>query len=328
MYGSIRTALRLVAVPLAIVVFAAACGEKTGDPAASGTTAGSSGGDLSGSITADGSSTVAPLAEIAAADFMAENQGVQITVGTSGTGGGFEKFCAGETDMSDASRPIEPDEAAACEKNGVEYADVQVANDGISVVVNRDNTWAKCLTVDQLKAIWEPAAEGKVTTWKQVDPSFPDEPIDLFGPGTDSGTFDYFTGAINGEEGASRTDYTASEDDNVIVTGVGGSKGSIGYFGLSYLLENSDKLTGVEVDSGSGCVAPSSETVQSGEYTPLSRPLFIYPSASLLSRPEGIAFMKYFVASSAKIADEALFVPMTSQQQQASSTTVESLAKG
>jgi len=327
MSRSTHAALRLVAVPLALVAFAVACGEKTDDPGGSGSTSGSSGAALAGSITVDGSSTVAPMAEVAAADFMAENQGVRITVGTSGTGGGFEKFCAGETDISDASRPIKPEEAATCEKNGVEHADVQVANDGIALVVNRDNTWAKCLSVDQLKAIWEPAAEGKVTRWNQVDPSFPDEPIDLFGPGTDSGTFDYFTGAINGEEGASRTDYTATEDDNVVVTGVSGSKGGLGYFGLSYLLENSDELTGVEVDGGSGCIAPSSATVQSGDYAPLSRPLFIYPSADLLRRPEGIAFVKYFIENSAKIADEALFVQMTPEQQQAATKTVDGLAK-
>ena len=203
---------------------------------------------------------------------MAENPGVQITVGTSGTGGGFEKFCAGDTDMSNASRPIKPDDASegpACESNGIEYTELQIANDGLSVVVNKDNDWVDCLTVEQLKTIWEPAAEGKVTNWNQVDPSFPDEPLELFGAGTDSGTFDYFTDAINGEEGASRTDYTATEDDNVTVQGVGGSTGGLGYFGLSYYEENSDTLKALEIDAGDGCVAPSTETVQSGEYTPL-----------------------------------------------------------
>jgi len=321
MYRSAGGTSRLAMFPLALVILVAACGEKKSDSTASGS-------DLAGSITADGSSTVAPMAEIAAADFMAENPGVRIAVGTSGSGGGFEKFCIGETDLSDASRPMEPDEAANCEKNGVEYTEVQVANDGISVVVNSDNSWAECLTTDELRAIWEPAADGELTNWNQVDPSFPDEPIELFGPGTDSGTFDYFTGAINGEEGASRTDYTASEDDNVIVTGVSGTKGGLGYFGLSYLLENSDKLKGLEVDGGSGCVKPSSETVQAGDYAPLSRPLFIYPSADLLSRPEGLAYVRYFVDRSAEIAAEALFVPMTPEQQQASQNTIERVAKG
>ena len=204
-------------------------------------------------IAIDGSSTVAPLSETAAEDFMAENSGVQITVGTSGTGGGFEKFCNGETDISDASRPIHADDEAEglnCEANGITYTELQVANDGLSVVVNPENDWAECLTVEQLKTIWEPAADGTVTNWNQVDPSFPDVPLELFGPGTDSGTFDYFTDAINGEEGASRTDYTATEDDNVTVQGVSGSEGGIGYFGLSYYEENSDQLKAVEVDGG------------------------------------------------------------------------------
>ena len=320
--------LRFVAVPLALALLGAACSEEKDDAGGSDGTSATGGGDLSGSITADGSSTVAPLAETAAADFMAENSGVQITVGTSGTGGGFEKFCAGETDMSDASRPIKDEEAAICADNGVEYVEMQVANDGLSVVVNPDNDWAECLTVEQLTTIWEPAAEGEITSWNQVDPSFPDEPLELFGAGTDSGTFDYFTDAINGEEGASRTDYTATEDDNVTVTGVAGAKGGLGYFGLSYLLENSDQVKGVQIDGGSGCVEPTSETVQSGEYTPLSRPLFVYPSKDLLARPEGIAFVRYFVENSAAIAEEALFVPMTDEQKQASLDLAEGLAEG
>ncbi len=320
--------LRLVAVPLALVVLATACGEDKDDSADPTDETSTAGDDLSGSIAVDGSSTVAPLAETAAADFMSENPDVRITVGTSGTGGGFEKFCVGETDMSDASRPIKDEEAAICDDNGVEYAELQVANDGLSVVVNPDNDWAECLTVEQLMTIWEPAAEGEITSWNQVDPSFPDEPLELFGAGTDSGTFDYFTEAIVGEEGASRTDYTATEDDNVTVTGVGGAKGGLGYFGLSYLLENSDQVKGVEVDGGSGCVEPTSETVQSGEYTPLSRPLFVYPSADLLARPEGIAFVEYFVENSATIAEEALFVPMTEEQRQTSLDLAQSLAEG
>jgi phosphate transport system substrate-binding protein len=256
---------------------------------------------------------------------------VQITVGTSGTGGGFEKFCNGETDISDASRPIDPEdpaEAPNCEANGIEYAELQVANDGLSVVVNPANDWAECLTVEQLKTIWEPAAEGTITNWNQVDPSFPDVPLELFGAGTDSGTFDYFTDAINGEEGASRTDYTATEDDNVTVTGVAGSEGGIGYFGLSYYEENSDQLKAVEVDGGDGCVAPSAETVQDGTYTPLSRPLFIYPTQELLGRPEGAAFVEYYLDNATSIAEAALFVPLTEEQQATAIDEANALREG
>jgi phosphate transport system substrate-binding protein len=278
------------------------------------TLAGCGGGDSVESIAIDGSSTVAPLSEKAAEDFMTENQDVQVTVGTSGTGGGFEKFCNGETDISDASRSIEEDEAAACSENGIEYEELQVANDGLTVVVNPENDWAECLTVEQLETIWEPAAEGEITNWNQVDPSFPDEELELFGAGTDSGTFDYFTAAINGEEGASRTDYQATEDDNVTVQGVSGTTGGLGYFGLSYYEENKDVLKAVEIDGGDGCIAPSQETVQSGEYTPLSRPLFIYVTKELVSRPEGIAFVEFYEDNIDSIAEEVLFVPLTDAQ--------------
>jgi phosphate transport system substrate-binding protein len=305
---SVAGAVALVAV---LAITAGACG---GDDDGGG---GGGGGDLSGTIIIDGSSTVAPLSEAAAEDFMADNGGVQITVGTSGTGGGFEKFCNGETDISDASRPIKEDDDAEglnCEKNGIEYVQLQVANDGLAVVVNQENDWADCLTVEQLKKIWEPEAEGKITNWNQIDPSFPDEKIELFGAGTDSGTFDYFTEAINGEEGASRTDYNATEDDNVTVTGVEGSKGAIGYFGLSYYQQNADQLKVVQVDGGDGCVEPTTETVQSGEYKPLSRPLFIYPSRELLQREEGAAFVEFYLDNAKSIAEAALFVPLTDEQ--------------
>jgi phosphate transport system substrate-binding protein len=299
---------RAGALLLAVGLLAAACGG--GDDGGGG---GSTGGaQLSGTINIDGSSTVAPLSEAAAELFQAENPGVRVTVGTSGTGGGFEKFCAGETDISDASRQIEADETKACEAKGIKYEEVQVANDGLSVVVNPQNTWAKCLTVEQLKAIWDKGS--KVNNWNQVDPSFPNEPLKLFGAGTDSGTFDYFTGAINGEEGRSRSDYSATEDDNVTVTGVSGAKGGMGYFGLSYLEENQGKVVGIQVDGGKGCVAPSTATVQDGSYTPLSRPLFIYPSDAALQRPEVKAFVDFYVTNYQKIAEDALFVPLTEAQ--------------
>ena len=316
----------LVLITVMLVLVAAACGEDTSGSGGSGSDSNS---DLSGDINVDGSSTVAPLTSAAAELFAADNPDVRIAVGTSGTGGGFEKFCAGETDMSNASRPIKDDdetEGPACTKNGVEYEEIQVANDGLAVVVNPENDWAECLTVEQLKTIWEPSAQGTVTNWNQVDPSFPDEPLDLYGAGTDSGTFDYFTDAINGEEGASRSDYSQTEDDNATVQGVSGSKGALGYFGLSYYEENTDKLRVVQVDNGDGCVEPTTETVQDGSYAPLSRPLFIYPSKKLLERPEGLAFVVYFVENSEQIAEDALFVPMTAEQAQTSLDAVHALA--
>jgi phosphate transport system substrate-binding protein len=307
MTGRLIVRWRYGALLLAIGLLAAACGGGNNDGGSA-----DGGSQLSGTINIDGSSTVAPLSEAAAELFQEQNSGVRVTVGTSGTGGGFEKFCAGETDISDASRAIEADETAACESKGIKYEEVQVANDGLSVVVNNQNTWANCLTTAQLKTIWDKGS--KVNNWNQVDPSFPNEPLKLFGAGTDSGTFDYFTNAINGEEGRSRSDYSATEDDNVTVTGVSGTKGGLGYFGLSYLQENEGKVKGVQVDGGSGCVAPSTETVQDGSYTPLSRPLFIYPSDKALARPEVKAFLDFYVTNYQQIAEEALFVPLTEEQ--------------
>jgi phosphate transport system substrate-binding protein len=322
-----KRALRFLALATVLVMVLAACGED--DSGSDGNGSGGSSSDLSGAIKVDGSSTVAPLTSAAAELFRADNPGVQVSVATSGTGGGFSKFCAGETDMSDASRPIKDDdenEGPACEKNGIEYEEIQVANDGLAVVVNPENDWAECLTVEQLKTIWEPGAQDTITSWNQVDPSFPDEPLTLYGPGTASGTFDYFTDAINGEEGASRSDYTQSEDDNTIVQGVSGEKGAMGYFGLSYYEENQDTLKVVQVDGGEGCVEPSTETVQDGSYAPLSRPLFIYPSGDLLARPEGLAFVTFFIENSDEIATSALFVPMTAEQKQTSLDEVHALA--
>jgi phosphate transport system substrate-binding protein len=307
---------RLVVATLALALLAAACGG--GDENGSG-----GGGGLSGTIRIDGSSTVAPLSEAAAEFFQEENRDVRVTVGTSGTGGGFEKFCNGETDISDASRPIKDEEKAICDQKGVVFEELQVANDGLSVVVHPDNDWAECLTVDQLKKIWDQGSTVK--NWKDVDPRFPDEPMELFGAGTDSGTFDYFTDAINGEEGRSRTDYNATEDDNVTVQGVSGSKGGIGYFGLSYLLQNEGKVKGIQVDGGDGCVTPSEETVQSGEYKPLSRPLFIYAKQELLDRPEGLAFIEFYLENIDSIAEQALFVALTDEQKAETSGKVESL---
>ena len=312
----------LLALAIGLLAFAAAgCGRsdtQSASAAGPGTTSG--GPKLSGRIEADGSSTVGPLVTAAAEDFQAQNAGVQVTVGISGTGGGFERFCKGETDISDASRPIKPDEEApVCQKNGIDYTEIQVANDGIAIVVNKENTWATCLTVDQLKKIWEP--DSKVKNWNQVDPSFPDQAMTLAGPGTDSGTFDFFTGTINGEGGASRTDYQASEDDNVTVQAVEGDKGGLGYFGLSYFEQNQSNLNDVQVNGGAGCVSPTSETVQDGSYTPLSRPLFIYVKNTSLMKPEVKAFVKYLLDNEPALTKKALFVPMTDAQAQKSQAT-------
>jgi phosphate transport system substrate-binding protein len=325
--------MRALAALLALLaLLAAGCGrERPGDSAAPTTTqsdeeATAGFGDediaLSGRIKVDGSSTVAPLVTLAAEEFHKREPGVKVTVGVSGTGGGFERFCAGETDLSDASRPIEDEEKQACEKKHIQHRELQVANDGISVVVNPDNDWAECLTVDQLKRIWEP--DSKVKTWKDLDDSFPDEKLELFGPGTDSGTFDFFTEKIVGEESSSRSDYSATEDDNVIVNGVSGSKGGLGYLGLSYVEQNAGKLKAVEIDGGDGCVAPSLETVQDGSYKPLSRPLLIYARVDALEDKVQVSeFLQFLLTRQAAIARKALFVPLTAEQKGKALTILE-----
>jgi len=288
----------------------AGCGGGSDDNGGGGAGGGK---QLSGTVKVDGSSTVAPLSTVASELFKEKQPRVQVAVGTSGTGGGFEKFCAGETDISDASRPIKDEEKAACQKKGITYSEFNVATDALTVVVPKSNTFAKCLKVDQLKKMWD--KNSKVNNWNQVDPSFPSEPLKLFGPGTDSGTFDYFTDEINGEEGRSRSDYQPSEDDNVVVQGVAGSKGGLGYFGFSYYEANQDKLNAVQIDDGAGCVSPSVQTAQDGTYKPLSRPLFIYPSTAALKRPEVLAFVEDYVANNLDVAKQAKFIPLTSAQE-------------
>ncbi len=309
-----RETITKLALLMGLLTLLAGCGGGRGSDDASGTTAaaGTGGGDLSGRIEADGSSTVGPYTTAAAEKFRAAQPGVQITVGVSGTGGGFERFCRGETDISNASRPIKDEEATVCKDAGIDYVEFQVANDALTVVVNKDNDWVDCLTTAQLKKIWEPGS--KVSSWRDVDPSFPDEEMKLFGPGTDSGTFDYFTGEINGEEGASRSDYAASEDDNTTVTGVAGEKGGLGYFGFSYFEENQDTLKALEIDGGDGCVAPSVATAQDGTYKPLSRPLFVYVKKDALARPEVEAFLRYMLENETSIAEASQFVPLTDEQ--------------
>jgi len=302
--------LLTLAVSGALALGAAACGD---DDDGNDAAASNGGGKLSGKIAIDGSSTVGPFAEAAAELFQEENPDVQVTVGISGTGGGFEKFCAGETDISDASRPIKPDEEApVCDKAGVKYTEVQVANDGIAVASSKELA-VDCLTTDQLEKIWNKGS--KVKSLADVDGNLPDTELSLYGPGTDSGTFDFFTEKINGEEGVSREDYEPSEDDNQLVTGVAGDKGGLGYFGFSYYEGAADKLNLVGVDDGSGnCVKPSNETIQDGSYKPLSRPLFMYPSAKAMKRPEVKAFMEFVVAQAPAIAEASKIVPLTDEQ--------------
>jgi phosphate transport system substrate-binding protein len=298
----------VVASAAVLAVGVAACGSSDDESAGGGS------GDLSGSIRIDGSSTVAPLTEVVAEEFQTENPGVKVTVGTSGTGGGFEKFCIGETDISDASREIEPEEAETCKKEGIGYEDVHVATDALTVMINNENP-VRCLTVDQLNAAWGP--DSKISNWDEI-PGLKeefDETLALFGPGTDSGTFDYFTDEINGEEGATRKDYNnVGENDNATVTGVEGSPGGMGYAGYSYYTENEGKLKALEIDGGKGCVGPSVESAQDGTYTPLSRPLFIYPSDEALKKPEVKAFVEYYLENAASVAESVGFIALTEEQ--------------
>jgi phosphate transport system substrate-binding protein len=263
-------------------------------------------------IEIDGSSTVFPITEAVAEEFMSSNRNVDISVGVSGTGGGFKKFCAGETVISDASRPIKDEEKELCAAAGIEYEVFPIATDALTVVIHPSNTWATNLTTDQLKKMWEPAAEGAITRWNQVDPAFPNQPIGLFGPGTDSGTFDYFTKEIMGEEGASRGDYTASEDDNVLVQGVSRNRNAIGYFGYAYYAENADKLkaVGIASEETNGVpVVPSVENIE--QYKPLSRPLFIYVNkATMASRPEIKSFVSYYLNNAATLVSEVGYISL------------------
>ena len=264
-------------------------------------------------VKVDGSSTVYPITEAVAEDFQkAKKNSVRVTVGISGTGGGFKKFCRGETDVSDASRPITKKEIEDCKAAGVEFIEMPVAYDALTVVISPKNTWAKTMTVAELKAIWEPVAQGKITSWKQVNPAWPDRPIKLYGPGADSGTFEYFTEAVNGKAKATRGDYTASEDDNVLVQGVSRDVGGLGYFGFAYYIENKDKLAAVSVVAAPGkpAVGPSMETVVNGTYQPLARPIFIYVNAKAADRPEVKEFVEFYMKNADTLTKEVKYVPL------------------
>jgi phosphate transport system substrate-binding protein len=270
--------------------------------------------DMTGSIKIDGSSTVYPITEAVAEEFRGVSPKVKVTIGVSGTGGGFKKFSRGETAISDASRPIKQQEADACAANGIQYIAIPIAYDGLAVVANPANDWVDALTVAELKTIWEPAAQDKITNWSQVRKGFPDAKLTLLGPGTASGTFDYFTKAINGKEGASRGDYMPSEDDHVLVQGVAGDKTALGFFGLAYYLENMDKLKLVGVDAGNGAVLPSIESVKSGSYSPLSRPIFIYVSSKAIVQPEVIEFVEFYLKNAGDLVADVGYIPLPKEE--------------
>lgn len=265
---------------------------------------------LSGLIKIDGSSTVFPITEAVAEEFQKKYAKVRVTVGISGTGGGFKKFCNGETDISDASRPIKPTEVELCQKNKIEYVELPVAYDGLAVMVNPKNTWVASMTVKELKMLWEPEAQGKITRWNQIRPQWPNKEIRLFGPGVDSGTYDYFTEAIVGKEHSSRGDFTASEDDNVLVQGIARDESALGFFGLAYYEHNRDKLKLVAIDNGKGPVLPSFQTVVNGTYQPLSRPIFIYVNRKAADRAEVNEFVKFYLMAGRKLVREVGYVPL------------------
>jgi phosphate transport system substrate-binding protein len=277
---------------------------------------GSEGGELRGVVSLDGSSTVFPISEAVAEEFLAVAPRVRVTVGVSGTGGGFKKFLAREIDINDASRAIKESEAMTAEANGIEYLEIPVAFDGLSIVVNSNNDWVDYLTVAELQKIWQPGST--VDSWDDVRPEWPSEPLRLYGPGTDSGTFDYFTEAINGESGASRPDYTASEDDNVLVQGISGDPYAMGFFGFAYYIENRDKLKAVPVDGGNGPIIPTAITINDGSYSPLSRPIFIYLNSASLARPEVSTFIDFYIDNAAVLASEVGYIALRDSMYQES----------
>jgi len=275
---------------------------------------------LQGDIKIDGSSTVYPITEAVAEEFRVDQPGVNVTVGVSGTGGGFKKFGRGEIDINDASRPIKSQEDSICKANNINFLELKVAFDGLAVVVNKQNTWITGITVEQLKKIWEPAAQGKIKTWNQINPAWPKEEFHLYGAGIASGTYDYFTEAVVGKSGSSRGDYTASEDDNVLVQGVSGDKNALGFFGLAYYEENKDALKLVSVDNGKGAILPSVETIKNGTYAPLSRPVFIYVTQGASKREEVKSFINFYLENAASLVPDVGYIPLTTEEYQAQLT--------
>ena len=306
--------LKMLGSALIVTFFTAACG---------GGERGATGG-LTGEVVIDGSSTVFPIAEAVAEEFQIANRGVRVSVGFSGSGGGFKRFCAGETDISNASRGISQGEVEACAAAGVEFTEVPVAWDGLTVIVNPANDFVECLSVADLARIWEP--NSSVRTWRDVRSAWPAEEIRLYGPGTDSGTFDYFTETVNGEVGASRPDYQASEDDNVLVQGVAGDRYALGYFGYAYYIENSDRLKAVAIDGGNGCVAPSDATIADGTYAPLSRPLFVYVKHAALSRPEVSGYITFLLQNAGELVPATGYHALSAGEYQEDLATIAAVA--
>jgi len=297
----------------AAAIFMASCGGKKEVAETTDAT------KLAGEVKLDGSSTVYPISEAVAEEFGKVNTDVKVTVGLSGTGGGFKKFSRGEIDINDASRSIKDAEKTACEANNIHSLEIEIAYDGLSIVVNPQNDWVNDITVAELKMMWEPAAQNKITKWSQIRKGWPDTEFHLYGAGTESGTYDYFTEAIVGESHKSRGDYTASEDDNVLVQGVSTDKNALGFFGFAYYEENQDKLKLVAVDdqkeeNGAGAILPSVETVKNKSYAPLSRPLFIYVNSVSIKRPEVTAFVKYYIENAGVLSGEVGFIPMTTEE--------------
>ena len=272
--------------------------------------------ELRGTVSLDGSSTVYPISEAIAEEFLSVAPRVRVTVGVSGTGGGFKKFLSREIDINDASRTIKNSEVEEARANGIDYLEIPVAFDGLSVVVNPNNTWVDYLTVDELRMIWQPGS--MVDSWDDIRPNWPQLPIRLYGPGTDSGTFDYFTESVNGESGASRPDYTASEDDNVLVQGISGDENALGFFGYAYYIENQDNLKIVPIDEGDGPVAPTAQSINDGTYSPLSRPIFVYLNTDSLARPEVRSFVDFYIDNAAGIANEVGYIELPEEMYQAS----------
>ena len=301
-------AFRILAFSFIVSLLAAGCGSRN--------ESGADSDKLQGEIRIDGSSTVYPITEAIAEEFRIDQGDVKITVGVSGTGGGFAKFGRGEIDINNASRPIKEQEAAACKEKNIGFAELKIAYDGLVVVVNKENTWVKDLTVEDLKKIWEPAAQEKITRWNQINPAWPAEEFHLYGPGIASGTYDYFTEAIVGKSGSSRGDYTSSEDDNVLVQGIAGDKNGLGFFGLAYYEENKDKLKLVGVDNGKGAILPSVETVKNGSYSPLARPVFIYVTDAALKRPEVAAFVGFYLDNAPTLVPDVGYIPLTDEEYQ------------
>ena len=269
---------------------------------------------LSGDVKIDGSSTVYPITEAIAEEFRAVQPNVKVTVGVSGTGGGFKKFSRGETSISNASRPIKDSEATACNENNISYVGLSVAYDGLAVLVNPENTWVDYFTVEELEKIWNPEAQGKIMYWNQIREEWPNEELRLFGPGTASGTYDYFAEAICGKKVGTRGDYTASEDDHVLVQGIAGDKYGLGFFGLAYYEENKDKLKLVGVDNGNGSVSPSMETVSNGTYAPLSRPIFIYANNTAKDRKEVKEFVEFYLNNAGALVEDVGYIPLQKEE--------------